>query len=148
MKDRVEHILRAALAMLRALRRQYLVFHRGKALAPELVAVERGQVHIVLRIVVRIRAILDRSDDAPAAAELHRAHADEIHARLIDRAVPLLDDDAAAAAPAEIASESQADRPGADDQNRYILTRFGHATPLLSPSIHPRAEDRPRRRIS
>ena len=68
--------------------------HRRKCFASELVAVERRQIHIVLRIVARIRRMLDRIDDPPAPAKLHRAQADEIHARLIDRAVALLDDQA------------------------------------------------------
>jgi len=63
--------------------------------------------------------MLDCIDQAPAAAELHRARPDEIHAWLIDRAVALLDDQAFLAAPAQIAGERQTDRPGADDQYRY-----------------------------
>src|SRR6185437_7119595 len=125
-QDGIEHVLRATLAVLRALRRGHLVLHRREAFAPQLVAVERGEIHVVLRIIARIGRMLDRIDQPPAAAELHRPEADEIHARLIDRSVALLDDEAAPAAPTQIARQRQPYRAGADDQNRHSVRRIRH----------------------
>src|SRR6185295_8078143 len=59
----------------------------------------------------------DPVEDAPAPAELHGADADEVHLRLLDGAVGLLDQRARHAAPAKLARERQADRPAADNQN-------------------------------
>ena len=118
-QNRIEHVLRAALAPLRAFLRRRRLADAGKALASELVAGEAGQVDIVLGVVARVGRAFDRRHDAPAPAEFHGADADQIHARLIDRAVALLDQRAGNAAPAEIAGEREADRPAADHQNRY-----------------------------
>src|SRR5262249_41220059 len=73
--------------------------------------------NVVLRQVAGIRRRLDRADQAPAPAEFHRADTDEVHARLIDRTVRLLDQQTFDPAPAEIAGEREADRAGADDQD-------------------------------
>ncbi len=70
--------------------------------------------------------MLDRVDQTPAAAELHRARPDEIHPRLIDRAVALLDDQAVLSAPPEIARQRQSHRPRAHDQNRNRLATRTH----------------------
>ena len=113
----VEHILGTALAMLRALRRRLVLAHAGKAIASELPSRHRRDIDIVLPVVARIGRRLDPIDDAPAAAELHRAHADEVHLRLIDRAVALLDQEAGDAAPAELAGEREPDGAGADDEH-------------------------------
>src|SRR5262249_1271834 len=67
--------------------------------------------------VARIGRGLDRADQAPTPAELHGADADQVHARLVDRAVGLLDQQAFDAAPAEIAGEREADRASADDED-------------------------------
>src|SRR5207342_845556 len=57
--------------------------------------------------------------DAPAPAEFHGADADQVHLRLLDRAVGLLDQGAGHAAPAKLARERQAHRSAADDQHRH-----------------------------
>ena len=121
-QHRIEHVLRAALAPLRALRRRAGVVHAGQFIAPDLPAFGEaaGDVDIVLRIVARIGTGLDVGDDAPATAEFHGADADQVLARLVDRAVGLLDHRARHAAPAEIAGERQPDRAGADDQHRRL----------------------------
>ena len=123
-QDRVEHVLRHALALLRALRRAGLEAAAGKRLAAKLIAVERGEIDVVLRIVGRVGRVPHPVDDAPAAAEFHRPHADEVHLRLLDRAVGLLDQCAGHAAPAEVAGERQTDRPAADDQHRHALSHL------------------------
>ena len=120
-QNRIEHVLRAALAPLRALLRRRRLADAGKALASELVAGEAGQIDIVLRVVARVGRAFDRRHNAPAPAEFHGADADQIHARLIDRAVALLDERAGNAAPAEIAGKREPDRPAADHQNRYDI---------------------------
>jgi hypothetical protein len=118
-QDRVEHVLRAALALLRAFLRRHCLADTGKALAAKLVAGHAGEVDIVLDVIARVGRALDRRYQAPAPAELHGADADHVHARLIDRAVALLDQHAGDAAPAEIAGQRQTDRPAADDENWY-----------------------------
>ena len=118
-QNRIEHVLRAALAALRALLRRRRLADAGKALAAELVTGEAGQIDIVLRVVARIGRAFDRRHQPPAPAEFHGADADQIHARLIDRAVALLGQRAGNAAPAEIAGKRQPHRPAADHQNGY-----------------------------
>ena len=115
--DGIEHVLRHALALLRALLRQRLEAAAGEFLAAELVAGERLEPDIVLRIVGRIRRVAHAVGDAPAAAELHGAHADEVHLRMVDAAFGLLDQRAGDAAPAEIAGQREPDRAGADDED-------------------------------
>ena len=66
-QDRIEHVLRAALAPLRALRRRRRLADAGKALAPELVAGEARDIDIVLRVVARVGRALDRRRRAPSA---------------------------------------------------------------------------------
>src|SRR6202035_4977433 len=112
-------VLRAALAPRGAFLRRRRLADAGEALAPELVAGEAGQIDIVLGVVARVGRAFDRRHNAPAPAEFHGADADQIHARLIDRAVALLDQRAGNAAPAQIAGEREPDRPAADHQNRY-----------------------------
>ena len=51
----------------------------GEWLAPELVAGERCDADVVLRIVARIGRIAHPVRDTPAAAEFHGAQADEVH---------------------------------------------------------------------
>src|SRR5262249_36809426 len=116
--DRIEHVLRHALALLRALLRAGLEGAAGEFLAAKLVAGERGEPDVVLRIVARIGRVAHPVGDAPAAAELHCAHADEVHLRVLDPAVGLLDQGAGEAAPAEVARERKPDRAGANDENR------------------------------
>ena len=124
LQDRIEHVLRHALALLRALRRAFLLRSPGKSLTTELIAVERRDVDAILRIIARIRRIADPVRNAPAPAEFHGAWADDVHPRLLDRAVGLLDQRAGDAAPAEVAGKGEADRSGADDQDGRVL---GHA---------------------
>src|SRR5262249_54030434 len=110
-------VLRAALAPLRTHRRRLRRVERRKPLAPELVAGQARHINVVLRQGAGIRRRLDRADQAPAPAEFHRADTDQVHARLIDRTVRLLDQQTFDPAPAEIAGEREADRAGADDQD-------------------------------
>ena len=117
-QDRIEHVLRAALAPLRAVLGRRRLADAGEALAAQFITGETGQIDVVLRVVARIGRALDRRHQAPAPAEFHGADADEVHAWLIDRAVGLLDQHAANAAPAQIAGERQPDRSTADDQYR------------------------------
>src|SRR5439155_23976205 len=112
-----EHVLRDALALLRALRRAGLEGASREALAPELVAGERGQPDVILRIVARIGRVAHVLGNAPAPAELHRAHADEVHLGMLDAAIGLLDDGAGVTAPAEIARKRKPDRARADDED-------------------------------
>ena len=123
-QDRIEHVLRHALALLRAFGRAGLEAAAGKRLAAQLIAVQSGDVDVVLRIVERVGRVADPVEDAPAAAELHGADADEVHLRLLDGAVGLLDQGAGHAAPAELAGEREADRPAADDQHRRARTHL------------------------
>ena len=125
-QDRVEQILRAALALLRADGRRLFIAHRGHLLAPKLVAAETGEIDIVLRIIARVGRILDGRDKAPTPAELHGANADQVHPRLIDRAVGLLHQQALDAAPAEVAGERQSNRTATDDQNRDVASGHRH----------------------
>ena len=137
-QDRVEHVLRHALALLRALRRALLLRAPGEALAPELVAVEPGDIDAVLRIVAGIGRVAHPVRDAPAAAEFHGARADDVHPRLLDGAVGLLDQRAGNAAPAELAGEREPDRSGTDDQNRGALVHAGASTPAPRPAVSAR----------
>jgi hypothetical protein len=117
-QHRVEEILLAAFALLRALRRRLLLARARKRLAAELVAVGKARhPGIVLRIVAVVARILDPPHNAPAPAELHGAHVDHVHARLGDEPVGLLDDNAGNAAPAEVAREGKPDRAAAHDQH-------------------------------
>src|SRR5262249_25754535 len=97
-------------------------------LAPELVAVEPGDVDAVLGMIAGIGRLAHPVRDAPAAAEFHGARADDVHLRLLDCAVGLLDQRAGHAAPAELAREREPDRARADDQDRRPL---GHVIPPL-----------------
>ena len=117
-QDRIEHILRAALAPLRAFLGRRRLADPREALAGEFMAGKARQIDIVLRVVARIGRALDRRHQAPAPAKFHGADADEVHARLVDRAVGLLDQGATDAAPAEIAGKREPDRAAADDQYR------------------------------
>ena len=116
---RIEEILRAALALLRALRRAFFGGYRGKRFAPEFVAVQSGHPGAVLRIVAVIAGTLDPGHDAPAPAIFHGADADHIHFRLADHAVGLFNQNARNAAPAKVAGQRQADRSGASDKNGF-----------------------------
>src|SRR5262249_9446842 len=120
--DRIEHVLRDTLALLRALRRARLEGTTREALAPELIAGERGEPDVILRIVARVRRVAHVIRDAPASAELHGAHPDEIHLGVIDAAVGLFDDGAGVATPAKIAGKRKPDWTGTDDEDRN-----GHA---------------------
>src|SRR6478609_4130511 len=124
-QDRVEHVLRHAFALLRTLRRAFLLRPPREALAPELVAVEAGDIDAVLRIVAGIGRIAHPIRDAPAAAEFHGARADDVHLRLLDGAVGLLDQRAGNAAPAELARERKPHGPGAHYQDRRVLAHAG-----------------------
>ncbi len=121
-QDRVEHVLRAPLALLRALRRRHGRVHVGDRVAADLPAFGQAacDIDVVLRIVAVVGRGFDIADDPPAAAELHGARADQILPRLVDGAVGLLDQQAGPAAPAEIAGEREADRAAADDQNGAV----------------------------
>ena len=116
-QDRVEHVLGNALALLRAARRRLLVAARREPLAAEFVAGDAGAPDAVLPEVARIGRVAHRVGEAPAAAELHGAHAHHVHLGLNDRAVGLLDQQTADAATAEIAGQREPDRPGPDDQH-------------------------------
>jgi hypothetical protein len=104
-QHRVEEILRATLALLRALQRRLFLAGARKRFAAELIAVEARHPGIVLRIVAVIARVLDPSHNAPAPAELHGTDMDHVHPRLRDAAIGLLDEDARDAAPAEVARE-------------------------------------------
>src|SRR5262249_47193262 len=132
---RVEHVLWAALAPLRAFRRRRRFADAGKALATELVAGEAGEIDVVLRVIARIGRGLDRAHEPPAPAEFHGAYADQVHARLIDRAVGLLDQQTADPAPAEIACKSEPHGAAADNENLFDLVlhvSFHLAVPVFS----------------
>src|SRR5262249_11562722 len=120
-QDRIEHVLGYALALLRALRWTTLLRARRKPFAPELKAVERGQVDAVLRIIAGIRRVAYPAGDAPAPAELHRARTNEIHLRLLDRAVGSFNQDAWYAAPPKTAGGREPHRSRAHDQHRPVL---------------------------
>src|SRR5262245_28081441 len=117
-QDGIEHVLRATLPLLRALRRRFLLCKRRERLAPELIAAKAGQIDIVLRVIARIGRVLNVLDDTPAPAVLHGADADEIHLRLVDGAVGLLDQQTIDAAPSEITREGETNRTAADDEDR------------------------------
>src|SRR5438105_290040 len=115
-QHRIEKILRAAFALLWALRRRLLLTRRGERLPAEFVAVDEARdPGVVLRVIAVVAGFLHGTHDAPAPAELHGADMDDVHLRLGDTAVGLLDQRAGHAAPAEVAREREPDRAGADN---------------------------------
>jgi hypothetical protein len=116
-QHRVEPHLRTGLQPHRAVAFRRLPRARGSRHAADLVAVKARHEHHVKRIVGGERAVQHLVGDAPAPAELHRADVDLVHLGRGDRAVGLLDQLAADAAPAEVGRECEAHRPAADDKN-------------------------------
>jgi hypothetical protein len=69
--------------------------------------------------------------DAPTTAEFHGAGIHRVGARMIDRAVTLLDEYAFYPAPPKVGGQRKSDRPAADDEDRYFVSA-PHAGDLLS----------------
>ncbi len=134
-QDRIEHVLRATFAPLRAFLGRRRLADSREAFARQFIAGEAGQIDVVLRVIARIGRAFDRGHQAPAPAEFHGADADEVHARLIDRAVGLLDQGARNAAPAEIAGKREPDRAAADDQYRLDSRLHVACVPALRVTI-------------
>jgi hypothetical protein len=59
--------------------------------------------------------------EAPTTHEFHRAHVNEIHLRLIDRAISCLDQGARDFKPAKLGGERESDWPAPDNEYAGIL---------------------------
>ena len=123
-QDRIEHVLRAALAPLRAFLGRRRLADPREALAGQFIAGEARQIDVVLRVIARIGRAFDRGHQAPAPAEFHGADADEVHPRLIDRAVGLLDQDGSECRASRDRRQARA-RPGR--RRRSVPVRFSTA---------------------
>jgi len=62
--------------------------------------------------------LLHLLDDAPAAAELHRARVDQVHLGLRDAPVAFFDQGAGDTAPADIGRDREADGTATGDEDR------------------------------
>ena len=146
-QHRIEHVLRTAFAVLRALRQRLFARHRRVFVAADFPPLHQaaGNIDIVLRVIAGIGRGLDVGDDSPAAAELHGPYADQILTRLDDGAVGLFDHKARDLPPAEIARQREPDRPGADNQNvRFDVDNVHHAPKLecLGTGVYARGTGR------
>ena len=128
-KDRIEHVLRAPFPLLGTLRWTRFFALAGHALAAKLEAGQGFEPDVILRIVARVRRILDPTGNSPSPAELHGANADHVHSGLIDRAVGLFDQTALHASPAEISGQSEPDWPRADNEDRYLPAGHSNKPP-------------------
>ncbi len=117
-QDRIEPELVAALRPLRALRGGAAAAVMGALDAGDLEAVEAGAVERRVREILRRRGRPHRLGHAEPAHELHGARIEGGGARMVGRSLALLDDQAGHAALAEVGRQRQADRAGADDQDR------------------------------
>ena len=141
-EDRIEIDLRAGAGGLR--REVALVALReGRHLEPQqLLAAHAFEIDEVARIALRPHRGAHRLRHAPAAAELHVARAHHALLGHVDGAVALFDQHAVDAALAEVAGEPEADRPGADNDDRGFLvvvhsrrSRLGRAARRRYPEL-------------
>ena len=134
-QHRIEEVLRAALALLRALRRTHFDGAGFARLTSEFIAaVEGGHPGKGLRMVAVVAGAFHLADDAPTPTELHRAYLHEIHLRLDDDAIGALDDGRGHTAPGEVAGEREAHGTCADDEDRracdHPQSAFDRAEPV------------------
>ena len=79
LQDRVEKVLRTTLSFLWTLRGRELRIHAGHGLAAQLMALQGGEVDVVLGIIAIVSRRFDVVHNAPFAAKLHGSNAHQVH---------------------------------------------------------------------